>query len=87
MLLQPSGCLVDNPCTYNVDTTRLFRTFDDNGSRSLDREELKNGLADYGLSMSAADVDELFRYFDKDNSGSINFDEFLLALRVSFLLL
>lgn len=50
----------------------------------LDREELKNGLQEYGLSMSKDEQDQLFTHFDKDGSGSISFDEFLLALRVSY---
>ena len=49
----------------------------------LDYEELKNGVKDYGLNLSKAELDELFACFDKDNSGSISFDEFILALRVA----
>lgn len=60
---------------------RMFKTYDDNGSRMLDREELKNGLQEYGLSMSKDELDQLFTHFDKDGSGSISFDEFLVALR------
>jgi len=50
----------------------------------LDYEELKNGCKDYGLNMQKAELDDLFACFDKDNSGTISFDEFLLALRVCF---
>jgi len=48
----------------------------------LDFEELKNGVSDYGVNMSKAELDDLFACFDKDNSGTISFDEFILALRV-----
>ena len=48
----------------------------------LDYEELKKGVKDYGLNMSKNELDDLFKAFDKDNSGSISFDEFLQALRV-----
>jgi len=61
---------------------RTFRIYDDNGSRMLEYEELKNGVKDYGLNMSKAELDELFACFDKDNSGTISFDEFILELRV-----
>lgn len=61
---------------------RMFKTYDDNGSRKLDKEELKNGLKNYGVDMSKDEQDRLFLCFDKDGSGSISFDEFLLALRV-----
>lgn len=47
----------------------------------LEYDELKNGVKDYGLNMSKAELDELFACFDKDNSGTISFDEFILALR------
>ena len=63
---------------------RMFQIYDDNGSRMLDYEELKKGVHDYGLNMSKAELDDLFKDFDKDKSGSISFDEFLLALRVIF---
>jgi Ca2+-binding EF-hand superfamily protein len=56
---------------------------DDDGSRSLDRRELADGLKDFGVSMSSASIDELFAFLDKDKSGKISFDEFLQALRVS----
>lgn len=60
---------------------RTFRIYDDNRSRSLDIEEFAKGLHDYGVSMSDAEVIELFSFFDKDKSGTLSFDEFLSALR------
>ena len=63
---------------------RTFRIYDDNGSRMLDYDELKNGVKDYGVNMSKDELDELFKCFDKDSSGTISFDEFILALRVCF---
>jgi len=60
---------------------RTFRIIDNNGSRSLDREELESGLRDFGVSMKRSQIDELFRYLDKDRSGTVSFDEFLEALR------
>ena len=55
---------------------------DDNGSRTLDRVELENGLRDFGVSLSRAEVNQLFDDLDKDKSGHVSFDEFLQALRV-----
>jgi calcyphosin len=66
---------------------RTFRIYDDNGSRTLDYEELAKGVKDYGLNMSKNEIDELFKCFDKDNSGSLSFDEFLHALRVTLLMM
>ena len=58
---------------------RTFRTMDDDRSKSLDLFEFKTGVADYGLNEDEAQ--EIFQCFDKDGSGAILFDEFLLALR------
>ena len=55
---------------------------DDDGNRSLDLAELKKGIHDYGCIMEKDEVKELFETLDKDNSGSLDFDEFLVALRV-----
>ena len=63
--------------------SRTFRIYDDDGNKKLNLEEFKKGLHDYGVTgVSAAEIEELFNMFDTDNSGTINFDEFLVALRV-----
>jgi len=62
---------------------RMFRIIDDDGNRSLSLAEFKKGCRDYGLELEADVVQQMFRQFDKDNSGSIDFDEFLRALRVN----
>ena len=58
---------------------------DDNGSKSLDRDELMKGLYDYGLRFTKAEVTQIMTDIDKDRSGSISFNEFLQALRVGCL--
>ncbi|XP_066922113.1 calcyphosin-like protein [Clytia hemisphaerica] len=60
---------------------RTFKVFDDDGSRSLDFNEFKKGLRDYGLHLEPQEVKECFTAFDKDGSGNLDFDEFLIALR------
>ncbi len=62
---------------------RMFQIFDDNRDRKLDLDEFKKGINDYGLAYSKDEVIELFRAFDNDHNGSINFDEFLEKLRVT----
>lgn len=63
---------------------RTFRIMDDDASHSLEYAELAKGINDYGLMMDKERIKELFQTLDKDNSGSVSFDEFLQALRVSF---
>ncbi|GBG31649.1 Calcium-dependent protein kinase [Hondaea fermentalgiana] len=60
---------------------RVLRIMDDSGDKSLDRDELKYGLEDYGVKCSAAECEDLFAFLDKDKSGKISFDEFLVGLR------
>lgn len=54
---------------------------DDNNSRSLDVKEFLKGLSDYGVLMEKDEALTLFHVFDRDGSGMIDFDEFLLTLR------
>ena len=61
----------------------MFRIIDDNGSRTLDREELMKGLYDFGLKFTKAEVTQIISDIDRDRSGSVSFNEFLQALRVS----
>ena len=64
---------------------RSFRIFDDDGSKSLSKEEFEKGLNDFGVGLSRDQLDELFTTFDKDGTGALSFDEFLTALRVHIL--
>jgi Ca2+-binding EF-hand superfamily protein len=40
-------------------------------------------MNDTGMELNEEETKELFDRFDKDGSGSIDMDEFLLAIRVS----
>mmetsp|Transcript_1443 Transcript_1443/g.2026 ORF Transcript_1443/g.2026 Transcript_1443/m.2026 type:complete len:1301 (-) Transcript_1443:1473-5375(-) len=60
---------------------RTLKIMDDSGDGQLDRDEFKYGLQDFGIRMNSAELDEMFLYFDRDKSGKISFDEFLLGLR------
>jgi len=61
----------------------MFRIIDDDGNRSLSLPEFKKGCRDYGLDLENDVIQQMFKHFDADRSGSIDFDEFLRALRVS----
>lgn len=46
--------------------------------RNLTVDVLQNALlANFGLSLTPAQLQELFAYIDKDHSGSIDFNEFV----------
>eukprot|EP00760_Papus_ankaliazontas_P002599 PhM_4_TR11173/c0_g1_i1/m.54003 len=61
--------------------TRILRIMDDNGNRRLEPEELRTGLADYGLRLTKPELALLFKYFDRDKSGSIDVTEFIVGIR------
>eukprot|EP01136_Pigoraptor_vietnamica_P044917 Opistho-1_new@22237 len=60
---------------------RVFRIMDDDGSKSLDFNEFRKGLQDYGVFISDEAQRKLFKDFDENGDGRLNFDEFLKKLR------
>lgn len=60
---------------------RVFKSFDDNGNKKMNEEELREGLLDFGMKLSKQDSRLLFDTLDKNKSGSIEFDEFVVAIR------
>ena len=60
---------------------RVFRILGDNRNRQLDVNELMWGLKDFDIHLSEEQCRVLISHFDRDNSGSVNFDEFIRALR------
>ena len=66
---------------------RTFKIYDDDESKSLQLEEFKKGILNYGITeMNTEEMEELFEHFDVDGSGSIKFDDFLTNLRVRVLI-
>merc|ERR1719324_1709392 len=56
---------------------KIFTTIDKDKSGNLDLNELATALAASGLPMPAEQAIQLGRQFDADNSGALEFDEFL----------
>jgi len=61
---------------------RVFRNADFNRNKKLDREEFGEALSFAGLFLSSQDVSFLFRNFDRDNDGNINYDELLHGIQL-----
>ena len=55
---------------------------DDDRSNSLSMEEFTKGIHDYGCNMEKEEIQKMFTDIDRDGSGTLDFDEFLKALRV-----
>ena len=56
---------------------RAFKIADDNGSGALDFAEFQKCVRDFGLNLDPIDVQGLFKSMDLDQSGQIDFNEFL----------
>jgi len=54
----------------------VFEAFDPTGSGAFGPEEFEKTAASVGESFSAAEVDQMIDFADKDRDGLINFEEF-----------
>ena len=59
----------------------VFKGMDIDFSKRIVYEELKLGIEKYGIRMSEGYLRKLFQGLDKDNSGGIDFLEFMKALK------
>jgi Ca2+-binding EF-hand superfamily protein len=54
---------------------------DNSKNRKLDRNEFMWGLKENGHILSSSEYERLFKFFDKNNDGTVDYDEFLRGLR------
>ena len=47
----------------------------------MDRYEFMWGLKENGHNLSPSEFERIFKYFDKNNDGRVNYDEFLRGIR------
>jgi Ca2+-binding EF-hand superfamily protein len=50
-------------------------------SYTLDRDELEEGMAKQGLTLSINEIDLLINFYDNDGKGALNYDELVEALK------
>lgn len=62
---------------YVTDWQNTFRQFDQDGSGTIDRHELKNALMTFGFQLSERFYDVLVVKFDRQGRGVIAFDDFI----------
>ena len=58
---------------------------DDNNNKKIEFEEFYKVLRDYQVDLPLFHVQKLFAFFDKDRSGSVDYDELLMGIRVFIL--
>ena len=54
---------------------------DNNKNKCVDISELESGLRIIGINLNEDQCAALLKFFDKDSSNTVNFNEFLVALR------
>ena len=50
------------------------------GNNQLDKNEFITGLSEWGVSVTDDDAMILMTWMDKDKSGTLSFEEFLIGL-------
>jgi Ca2+-binding EF-hand superfamily protein len=63
---------------------RKFRVIDDDKNHLLSLNEFTKAMKETNLGLSQDEISALFKYFDSDSNGSIDFEEFLQGVRVSY---
>jgi len=62
---------------------KILASIDSKGDKRLDREELKVGLRELGVTLSDREVDVVLNAFDRNKDGVVDFEEFLRGIRGS----
>jgi hypothetical protein len=61
---------------------RTFKIMDDDNSRTLSQYEFTKACRDFKIGIADENMHVLFKAFDRNNDGVINFDEFLYSIFV-----
>ena len=60
---------------------RIFKIMDDDGSKTINQQEFAKACKDFRIGISEENVPTLFNAFDINRDGTLNIDEFLMAIR------
>ena len=67
--------------TSLISLMRLFKLNDINNTKELELYEFSKSLHEFETELSEEEITNLFSYFDKDNTGLINYISFINAIR------
>jgi calcyphosin len=59
----------------------IFRRFDHNGNKKLDKDEFTEALAACQIFPKVVEIQALMKYYDVDGDGNVSYEEFLRGLR------
>ncbi|KAK5078157.1 Mitochondrial group I intron splicing factor ccm1 [Lithohypha guttulata] len=68
------------PKDFAEETKAAFRVFDKDGSGTISAKELRAVMKSLGEDLTDDEIDEMIKEADKDNSGSIDYEEFAQLL-------
>jgi calcyphosin len=60
---------------------KLFHIMDDDGSKSISLPEFAKACKEFKVGISEENVPVVFEAFDTNRDGTLNYDEFLMAIR------
>jgi Ca2+-binding EF-hand superfamily protein len=63
----------------------MWLEIDDDRSRDLTFDEFQLGLINHNIQMNQEEIIQLFKIFDSNNTGRIDYNEFLIKLRVNII--
>jgi Ca2+-binding EF-hand superfamily protein len=64
-----------------IGLSKLFHIMDDDGSKTISEYEFLKACKDFKVGISDENVPMLFKEFDTNRDGTLNYDEFLMAIR------
>lgn len=64
-----------------IGLSKLFHIMDDDGSKTISEYEFSKACKDFKVGISEENIPTLYNYFDTNHDGTLNYDEFLMAIR------